>query len=165
MGSDSPSLAADYAVLEVPWSASADEIQSAYRQMLMVWHPDRFPGDPSLRRRAEEKTKSITVAYSRIRHAPLRNASLTPRAAPTPPPSQAVHRSEPGPPPPKPRRVEPRPGRHGSSGSTTPTIFGGTEPILRTPCGVTRLRLQECGSLICFDGSVEEQQAPNNPVL
>ncbi len=111
MGSDSPSLAADYAVLEVPWSASADEIQSAYRQMLMVWHPDRFPGDPSLRRRAEEKTKSITVAYSRIRHAPLRNASLTPRAAPTPPPSQAVHRSEPGPPPPKPRRVEPRPGR------------------------------------------------------
>ncbi|MBL7883704.1 MAG: molecular chaperone DnaJ [Bacteroidia bacterium] len=48
-----------YDILEVPKSASSDEIKKAYRKMAIKFHPDKNPGDKA----AEEKFKEAAEAY------------------------------------------------------------------------------------------------------
>ncbi|MBS1799289.1 MAG: J domain-containing protein [Acidobacteria bacterium] len=43
--------------------AAATEIKEAYRDLVKVWHPDRFGNDVRLRRKAEEKLQQINDAY------------------------------------------------------------------------------------------------------
>ena len=43
--------------------ASLEEIETTYRTLVKVWHPDRFPTDPKLRYAAEEKLKEINAAH------------------------------------------------------------------------------------------------------
>lgn len=43
--------------------ATAAEIKEAYRDLVKVWHPDRFGTDLRLRRKAEEKLQQINLAY------------------------------------------------------------------------------------------------------
>lgn len=50
-------------VLELKAGASLDEIKKAYRELVKVWHPDRFPSDEALRLRGLEKIKEINSAY------------------------------------------------------------------------------------------------------
>jgi hypothetical protein len=50
-------------VLALRPGASAVEIKGAYRDLVKVWHPDRFGGDPRLREKAEDKLKQINEAY------------------------------------------------------------------------------------------------------
>jgi molecular chaperone DnaJ len=52
-----------YAVLEVPRTASDEEIKIAYRRLAMKYHPDRNSGSKD----AEERFKSITEAYDVLR--------------------------------------------------------------------------------------------------
>ena len=55
---------ADYFdVLEVPRTASDEEIKSAYRKLAMRWHPDRNNGS----KESEERFKAITEAYDVLR--------------------------------------------------------------------------------------------------
>jgi molecular chaperone DnaJ len=48
-----------YEVLEVPKTASQDEIKRAYRKLARKYHPDAHPDDP----KAEEKFKEVSSAY------------------------------------------------------------------------------------------------------
>ncbi len=48
-----------YEILEVPKSASADEIKKAYRKKAIQYHPDKNPGD----KESEEKFKEAAEAY------------------------------------------------------------------------------------------------------
>lgn len=48
-----------YEVLEVPKTATADEIKKAYRKLAIKYHPDKNPGD----KEAEEKFKEAAEAY------------------------------------------------------------------------------------------------------
>ncbi|MGZ3748984.1 MAG: DnaJ domain-containing protein, partial [Pseudobdellovibrionaceae bacterium] len=48
-----------YSLLNVPRSATADEIKKAYRKLAMQYHPDKNPGD----KKAEEKFKEFSEAY------------------------------------------------------------------------------------------------------
>ena len=48
-----------YEVLEVPKTATAEEIKKAYRKKAIQYHPDKNPGD----KEAEEKFKEAAEAY------------------------------------------------------------------------------------------------------
>ncbi|MDD2328050.1 MAG: molecular chaperone DnaJ [bacterium] len=48
-----------YEILEIPKSASAEEIKKAYRKKAIQYHPDKNPGD----KEAEEKFKEAAEAY------------------------------------------------------------------------------------------------------
>ncbi len=56
----------DYAVLDLDPSASPAEVQQAYRDLVQVWHPDRFAHDSRLQRRAHVKLQAINDAYARL---------------------------------------------------------------------------------------------------
>ena len=47
--------------------ATQSDIKQAYRDLAKVWHPDRFPNDPRVQARAQEKLKEINAAYRRLR--------------------------------------------------------------------------------------------------
>jgi curved DNA-binding protein CbpA len=43
--------------------ASPLEIKEAYRDLVKVWHPDRFGSDPRLRQKAEDRLRDLNEAY------------------------------------------------------------------------------------------------------
>src|SRR5208283_3322180 len=47
--------------------ATSQDIKQAHRDLAMVWHPDRFPKDSRLQRKAEENLKEINRAYEILR--------------------------------------------------------------------------------------------------
>ena len=57
-----------YEVLEVPKTASEDEIKKAYRKAAIKYHPDKNPGDKA----AEEKFKEAAEAYDVLSNADKR---------------------------------------------------------------------------------------------
>jgi hypothetical protein len=54
------------AELEVGEYATPAEIKAAYRDLVKVWHPDRFGEDSRLRQRAEQRLQRINEAYRRL---------------------------------------------------------------------------------------------------
>src|SRR6266702_953466 len=50
-------------ILGLGSGASSVEIKAAYRDLVKVWHPDRFGSDARLRQKAEEKLQRINQAY------------------------------------------------------------------------------------------------------
>jgi DnaJ-class molecular chaperone len=50
-------------VLELDSSASIDDAKQAYKDMVNIWHPDRFSNNPRLKRKAEDKLKEVNEAY------------------------------------------------------------------------------------------------------
>jgi holliday junction DNA helicase RuvB len=55
------------AILELNESATPEEIRSAYRDLVRVWHPDRFGSDSTLRQKAEHKLQRINAAFEFLR--------------------------------------------------------------------------------------------------
>jgi len=54
-------------ILGLKPGASQEEVNQAYRDLVNVWHPDRFMGNPRLEKKAEEKVKEINAAYEYIK--------------------------------------------------------------------------------------------------
>lgn len=52
-----------FQILEVEPQATQIEIKQAYRDLILVWHPDRFCDNPRLQQKAEGKIKQINAAY------------------------------------------------------------------------------------------------------
>lgn len=69
-------------------SATQNGIKEAYRTLVKVWHPDRFPNDARLKETADEKLKAINSAYvfltSKAGKRPAHTAGEYPRR-PAPP--------------------------------------------------------------------------------
>ena len=62
-----------YSILEIPESATPEEIKQAYRLLLQVWHPDRFHHNPDLLAKAEKKTREINVAFATLSNPALKH--------------------------------------------------------------------------------------------
>jgi hypothetical protein len=59
------------AILDVKSTATAEEIRTAYRDLVKVWHPDRYQRENDrLRLRAEEQMKRITWAHEQLLGSP-----------------------------------------------------------------------------------------------
>lgn len=56
-----------YAILGLQPGASEEEIKRAYRDLVQVWHPDRFSHNFRLRKTAEDKLKEINAAYDHLK--------------------------------------------------------------------------------------------------
>ena len=55
-----------YKILEIQQTASLSEIKQAYRDMIGIWHPDRYAQNPRLHEKATEKLKELNVAYNEL---------------------------------------------------------------------------------------------------
>ena len=71
-------------VLELQANASYEEISKAYRQLVQVWHPDRFPNNPELKERAHHALARINEAYELLRD----EKSSSEPSAPSKPPAK-----------------------------------------------------------------------------
>ena len=63
-------LAKEYSILQVDCEATDDEVRSAWRKMVMKWHPDKLRADElpeELVRIATDKTTAINMAWEKIR--------------------------------------------------------------------------------------------------
>ena len=56
-------LKKSFEILEIGIDASKDEARQAYKDLVAVWHPDRFSHNPRLKRKAEEKLKEANLAF------------------------------------------------------------------------------------------------------
>ena len=55
-----------YEILELDPGVSSKDVTQAYKDLVNVWHPDRFSKIPRLRRKAEEKLKEVNEAYEKL---------------------------------------------------------------------------------------------------
>ncbi|MCU0537316.1 MAG: DnaJ domain-containing protein [Hydrococcus sp. Prado102] len=52
-----------YEILGLKYNTSSEEVKKAYRNLVKLWHPDRFPNNSPEQKQAEEKFKKILEAY------------------------------------------------------------------------------------------------------
>lgn len=57
------SLQRCYELLDITSDSTAEEIKQTYKDLVNVWHPDRFAHSPRLQKKALRKLKEINVAY------------------------------------------------------------------------------------------------------
>jgi TPR repeat protein len=53
-------------LLELGPGANLEDVKRAYRELVKVWHPDRFTGDAVLQEKAQERIKRINAAYETL---------------------------------------------------------------------------------------------------
>lgn len=56
-----------FEILELDPDVGANEAKQAYKDLVNIWHPDRFAGNPRLQKKSEDKLKDINIAYETIR--------------------------------------------------------------------------------------------------
>lgn len=57
-------------VLGITPGASQDEVKEAYRELIKVWHPDRFAHDAKLQKKAQLKLQEINHAFEELSKPP-----------------------------------------------------------------------------------------------
>src|SRR5438270_13602463 len=81
-----------YRLLEVGPDVSPDEVKQAHKDLVKVWHPDRFADDPRLQQKAQEKLKEINEAYEQVLSDAFPAPRLTAPVADSPPAVQPERR-------------------------------------------------------------------------
>jgi len=74
-----------FEILELDPNASVDEAKQAYKDIVNVWHPDRFSHNSRLKEKAEEKLKEINVAYETVSSLLSSKKGIRPRPDQAPP--------------------------------------------------------------------------------
>ena len=64
--------------------AAWDEVTQTYKDLMRIWHPDRFPSDERLRKKAEQESQRINHAMTELKKLgkvpPRRNTQAPPRS-------------------------------------------------------------------------------------
>lgn len=55
-----------YRILDLPYDAPLPEIKQAYRDLVRIWHPDRYTRDERLQKRTTLKLMEINEAYKML---------------------------------------------------------------------------------------------------
>jgi hypothetical protein len=76
-----------FRILELDDRRTQEEVRAAYRELVKVWHPDRFSHDPGLRAKADRRLQDINRAYAVLQD---RAETGEPPREPTPPPHVAT---------------------------------------------------------------------------
>lgn len=76
----SEKIRAALASLELDERATPDDVRRAYRDLVKVWHPDRFAEDARLREKADRKLAAINAAYEALRSSLETGGSASPGA-------------------------------------------------------------------------------------
>jgi DnaJ domain len=99
-----------FRTLELDQNATLDEIKQAYKDLVMVWHPDRFAHNIRLRHKAEEKLKQFNQAYDCLKQWCMdpRPASGNTRRSGSSSRPQSAHYQKPRSPQSEPRQTQPR---------------------------------------------------------
>ena len=86
-----------FEILELAPDASIDEVKQAYKDLVNIWHPDRFPTNPRLKQKAEKKLKEVNQAYETLKSLLPSKPGLDKEAEKTPhAQAQAKTQAEPG---------------------------------------------------------------------
>jgi len=56
-----------FEILELNPDASIDEVKQVYKDLVNIWHPDRFSTKPRLKQKAEKKLKEVNQAYETLK--------------------------------------------------------------------------------------------------
>ena len=56
-----------FEVLDLHPAATEAEARQAYKDIVNVWHPDRFCSNPRLKQKAEKKLKEVNEAYETVK--------------------------------------------------------------------------------------------------
>ncbi len=54
-------------ILELETTTTLREAKRAYKDLVRVWHPDRFQNTPRLKQKADEKLMEINLAFNYLR--------------------------------------------------------------------------------------------------
>ena len=74
-----------YEVLGLPLGSAPDDVRQAYRDLITVWHPDRFQNNPRLRDQSNKKAQEINAAFALLRDLKSSGPSATKKLNPHPP--------------------------------------------------------------------------------
>jgi DnaJ-like protein len=74
-------------IFELDDRRTPEEVRATYRELVKVWHPDRFTHDPGLRARADRRLQEINRAYAVLQD---RAETVEPPREPTPSPHVAT---------------------------------------------------------------------------
>ena len=56
-----------FEILELHHTTTEAEAKQAYKDIVNVWHPDRFCNNPRLKQKAEKKLQEVNEAYETIK--------------------------------------------------------------------------------------------------
>jgi len=56
-----------FEILELHHAATEAEARQAYKDIVNVWHPDRFCSNPRLKQKAEKKLQEVNEAYETLK--------------------------------------------------------------------------------------------------
>ncbi|MCD6265615.1 MAG: J domain-containing protein [Deltaproteobacteria bacterium] len=69
-------------ILELKPDATLNEAKQAYKDMVNIWHPDRFSNNPRLKQKAEDRLKEVNEAYEMVKSFLSSKRPLEPEKAP-----------------------------------------------------------------------------------
>jgi uncharacterized protein len=79
-----------YHVLDIPSGAAEKDVRAAFKDLVIVWHPDRFQKNERLRVSAERKLKEINAAFETISAAGFPSSCQAHRKPRTPLPGKHI---------------------------------------------------------------------------
>jgi len=86
-----------FEIFELGPGASFDEVKQAYKDLVNIWHPDRFSTNPRLKQKAEKKLKEVNQAYETLKSLLPSKPGLDKKAEKAPrAQAQAKTQTEPG---------------------------------------------------------------------